>query len=94
MPKMRQHRLFQLMTRASLAGVVALCGCASNPTWVKPGATEADLSHDRYTCLKESQITHEGNYKMNSEGQFSSQHYNIDSRLFNLCMGDAGWTKK
>ena len=91
---MTTPRLPLFMGIAALVGAAALSGCASNPTCVKAGATVADLSRDRFACLKYSQLTHEGNYKMTTEGQFNSQHYNIDTRLFNLCMGDAGWTKQ
>jgi hypothetical protein len=83
------------MKNLSLLALVTLCVVAcSSTTYVKQGASEQDLSRDRYSCLKEAQIDHMGNYKMNSEGAFSSQHYNVDDRLFALCMSDKGWTKK
>ena len=81
-----------IMSKTTLLTLLPLLftACAST-TWVKPGATEYDLSKDRSGCLREAQVSHMGSTKMTTEGQFGSNHYVVDERLFAACMDDHGW---
>jgi hypothetical protein len=71
-------------------GLVFLAGCSSG--WVKPGASQQEFGEDRSTCLKEAERPGGSVFINPFTGMFGHETY-TDSRLYNACMVDHGWSK-
>ena len=74
---------------ALFCGLIFLAGC--NRAWVKPGASQQDFAQDRSTCLQEAQRPGGSAYVNPFTGIVSQEGY-TNSRLFNACMNERGWS--
>jgi hypothetical protein len=81
------RKLFPAAAAFCLAA--SLCACAS-PTWVKPGATQAEFAQDRYACMQQSQQRVSAAYVGQSGGAASSNMV-TNGNLFDACMTSTGW---
>lgn len=78
-------RLFALC-----CGLVLLAGCSNG--WVKPGASRQAFGEDRSTCLKEAERPGGSVFINPFTGTFG-QETRTDSRVYNACMVQHGWSK-
>lgn len=79
----------KLVTIAGLFTLM-LAGCANNNLWVKPGASAAEFTQARYTCLQQSQQGSSSAYVNRSYGVASSGAVTNDA-IFTACMNASGW---
>lgn len=70
-------------------GLVFLTGCGSG--WVKPGASQQQFGEDRSECLKEAERPG-GSVFINPFTGVFGQEGHTDSRLYNACMRELGWS--
>lgn len=70
-------------------GLVLLAGCGS--AWVKPGASQQQFGEDRSECLKEAERPG-GSVFINPFTGVFGQEGHTDSRLYNACMRELGWS--
>ena len=75
---------------ALYCGLVLLTGCSG--AWVKPGATRQDFYADRSTCVDQAQRPG-GSVFINPMNGIFGQEERTDSRIFNACMVEHGWSK-
>jgi hypothetical protein len=59
--------------------------------WNKPGASQADFSQARYSCMQQSQQPTSFAY-VNQYGGSSSSGVATNGNLFNACMNAQGWS--
>src|SRR4051812_40677077 len=79
-------RLFSVVMCTAL-----LTACAQQKVWLKPGASTADFSQDRYGCMQQSQQPFSGAY-INQYGGSSRSGVATSGPLFDACMNARGWT--
>jgi len=85
--------------RRAIIGVLTLLsisGCAAGAptTWVKSGASGADLARDKYACTQESRVgdvagTDETRAFFYGQNKLSQTEAN---RLYSMCLQARGWT--
>ncbi|MGH7002277.1 MAG: hypothetical protein ACREEA_12310, partial [Stellaceae bacterium] len=74
---------------ALVCAPIVLAGCGNG--WVKPGASQQDFGEDRSACLKEAQRPG-GSVFVNPFTGVFGQESRTDSRVFNACMNEHGWS--
>ena len=67
-----------------------MSGCAQQPVWVKPGASQNDFSVDRYACLQEAQ-QRVGAARVNPYSGAAVNTVQTNQMLFTSCMNARGW---
>jgi len=74
----------------ALCGLVLLTGCGS--AWTKPGASRQDFYADQSACVDAAQRPG-GSVFINPMNGIFGQEGRTDSRIFNACMVEHGWSK-
>ena len=71
--------------------LLVLSGCAS--PWVKPGASQQDFYKDQSACVEKAQRPG-GSAFVNPFTGTIGQQTRTDSRLYNACMNERGWSRR
>jgi len=74
---------------ALFCGLIVLAGC--NPGWEKAGASRQEFYQDRSVCSEEAQRPGGALYRNPFTGEITQERY-TNSRLFNACMKEHGWS--
>lgn len=74
-----------------VVAALGLAGCATlpEPTWVKPGATEADYRQDDSWCRREATETETRGVTGIGVGRLA-----LNQELYLACMRGRGWTRR
>jgi hypothetical protein len=70
---------------------LAVCACAAQKSWIKPGANDADFAQDKYGCMQQSQ-QRVSNAFVNQYGGAANNSVITNGDLFGACMNSRGWT--
>lgn len=74
-----------------VVAVLGLAGCATSPepSWVKPGAAEADYHRDDSQCRREATETETRGVTGIGVGRLA-----LNQDLYLACMRGRGWTRR
>ena len=73
----------QISAVGALVVLAASSGCVSTASWVKPGATPADLERDSYECERDARQAQP------PDNPFGPA---LRKQMFERCMKVRGWT--
>jgi hypothetical protein len=78
------------MRRCAIFACLALCACAQQSIWIKPGAAVDDFSNDKYACMQQSQQPNSSAY-VDRYGGVANSGIITNGNLFGACMNARGW---
>jgi hypothetical protein len=78
------------MRSSVIFACLALCACAPQSLWLKPGAAADDFSNDKYACMQQSQQQNSSAY-VDRYGGVASSGMITNGNLFGACMNARGW---
>lgn len=78
------------MRNCVIFACLALCACAPQSMWIKPGSAADDFSNDKYACMQQSQQPNSSAYVGRYGGSASSGMI-TNGNLFGACMNAHGW---